>query len=72
VPVGAKLAGGRLLLLGQPSLAAVGRGGGQSVPGALADEVPLELGERGQDGEEQLALPESYMMALYSGGRGSL
>ena len=51
---------------------AAGRGGGQAVPGALADEVALELGERGQDGEEQLALPESYMMALYSGRRGSL
>jgi hypothetical protein len=51
---------------------AASRGGGQAVFSALADEVALELGERSEDGEEQLALPESYMMALYSGGRGSL
>ena len=46
VSVGAKLTGGHLLLLGQPSLApavpAAGRGGGQAVPGALADQVALD------------------------------
>jgi hypothetical protein len=45
VPVGAELAGGRLLLLGQPLLApavpAAGLGGGKAIPGALADEVAL-------------------------------
>ena len=43
VPVGAELAGSRLLILGQPALApavpAAGRGSGQAVFGALADEV---------------------------------
>jgi hypothetical protein len=59
-PGRAEVPGGLHLPGCQPVLAAAvpaaGRGSGQAVPGALADEVALELGERGQDREEQLAL----------------
>src|SRR5271166_396725 len=59
-PGRAEILSGLHLLGCQPVLAtavpAAGRGSGQAVLGALADEVALELGERGQDGEEQLAL----------------
>jgi hypothetical protein len=52
--------GGDLVIVhdGGPSAdAALGAGGGESGHGALVDHVALELGERGHDGEEELAFP---------------
>ena len=40
---------------GSPAAAAAGPGGGQAGAGAVTDEVTLELGQRGEDVEDQLA-----------------